>query len=318
MKSVSTFVVFTLASAGCFDSPVAPATASAQQAEGGALWFDRLDGSDVVGTFEAHGVTIGIESHADKLVDAAFYLPNAKAFVSYDPSVGEAGTLTLDVSGDIEPIERDALGDLAVELDRVFPFEQDPDQRGGALLRTYAGLLEDWTIGPIHVVTPIPLLPKDDGGGDHLPDPKERPARNPPPPPPPPGTPPPAGCQVSDDDGVSLLYSCCGGGRNMLWQHDGIGECFTTNSNFCGANSATSGDPLATACPGRCGPGCSSYPVYTQDCLDHDLCLMHHTTLSSTDPTGSCGDELIDGIDDFAFIYFSGIHGWWEALTCGS
>jgi len=318
MKTVSTFVVFTLASAGCLDGPVEPAIASAQQAEGGALWFDRLDGNDVAGTFEDHGVTIGLESHADKLVDAAFYLPRAKVFVSYDPTVGEAGAMTLDVSGELEQIERDAFADLAVELADVFPFEKDPDQRAGALLRTYAGLLEDWTIGAQHIVSPIPLRPKDDTDGYNIPDPYERPAKRPAPPVGVGPLPDPPGCQVIDNDGVTLLYSCCGGGRSVLWQHDAIGECFTTNSNFCGAGSLTSGDPLATKCPGRCGSGCDSYPVYTQDCLDHDLCLMHHTTLSSTDPTGSCGDELLEAVDDFGFVYFSGIQGWWEALTCGS
>jgi len=316
-STVYSLCLLTLAATGCLEAPPPATRATAQPIRSG-LSFERLDGTDVAGRFADRDTTIDFASHVDALVTAKLALRHGDVLISYDPKDGEAGTMTLDVRAEFDELDRLALGDFALALDRAFPYERDPEQRGGALLRTYAGLLESWDLGPMRLVTPVPLLPKEpnDGGGDPGPRPRP-PAKNPPPPPPPAGAPPPPpGCQRADDNGVVILLACCGGGRPMPWQHDAGGECFTTNVNFCGIGSATSGDPLATACPGRCGPGCASLPLYTQDCLDHDLCLMHHPGLSSTDPTNSCGDELLEAVDDVAFVYASGA-GFWIAAFCG-
>jgi hypothetical protein len=47
---------------------------------------------------------------------------------------------------------------------------------------------------------------------------------------------------------------------------------------------------------------------HTQDCLDHDLCLVHHgisTFPGVVDTGGHCGDEILEAIDDFSYVYLS-------------
>lgn len=43
---------------------------------------------------------------------------------------------------------------------------------------------------------------------------------------------------------------------------------------------------------------------------------MHHQGLGSVDPTGSCGDEMLEAIDDVAFVYASGV-GWFVSAVTG-
>mmetsp|Transcript_53491 Transcript_53491/g.124516 ORF Transcript_53491/g.124516 Transcript_53491/m.124516 type:complete len:315 (+) Transcript_53491:52-996(+) len=56
-------------------------------------------------------------------------------------------------------------------------------------------------------------------------------------------------------------------------------------------------------CMGRCGEGCepaSKKQVYTQGCLDHDMCSWHNSATGG--PLDSnCGDEWMAASDDFMF-----------------
>ncbi len=234
-------------------------------------------------------------------VEATLEVGASRVDVRYAAREGENGTVTFSVAGKLEERDRATLAALASTLYDTFPYEGDPKQPTGALLRTFADYSSSWSIGPTEkpILVSLPARPRDDR------DPEI--PRDPTPPPPPQQPPPPPLCNLTgDDDGVSFLGQCCNGGTKALWQHDANNHCFVTASNTCGSRSITSGDPLATDCPGRCGSGCFSVPFYTQDCFDHDLCLMHHPGpggLANIDPTGSCGDELIEALDDFAFIY---------------
>jgi len=55
-------------------------------------------------------------------------------------------------------------------------------------------------------------------------------------------------------------------------------------------------------CLGRCGGGCDKWwaiSSYTQDCLEHDICLWKNPGAPTTSPTGVCGDEWIEAADDY-------------------
>jgi hypothetical protein len=277
--------------AGCLD--VEQSTTSDPVSSG--LVLEVVTPTDVSGEYLGYEGTVHLVAHTGPTVTAQLQLADTTIAVAYDPRIGAGGQMTLSVLGPLGQTDRDVLHELALALDRAFPWQGDPRQRSGALLRTYAGFMTDWTLGPTRdpIATAVPPYPQQEpgqqtggGGGSG-------------------GTSPPP-CQVSDDDGVTLLPQCCNGGTLVNWQHDAYDHCFVTMTNMCGMGSASSGDPLATDCPGRCGSGCSAIPLYTQDCLDHDLCLMHHKGLGPTDPTGSCGDELREAVDDVAYVYASG------------
>ena len=291
MKLANCFLALCLA--GCLDQPTIDESTD-EQAVSSGLILDRVTAYDVNGRFADGDQVMTLVGHAGPTITAELIGPKTTISVSFDPSQGEIGTMTFDIVGPLDQADRNVLHDLAYALDRAFPYQRDPGQRSGALLRSYAGFLAEWTLGPTHNVT-APLPPRNGSGGDD--DPKKHPPNEQVPPP----------CQQPDDDGVTVLPQCCNGGTVVAWQHDAYDHCFVTMNDVCGMSSATSGDPLATDCPGRCGLGCLSLPMYTQDCLDHDLCLMHHPGLGATDPTGSCGDELRDAVDDFVVVYLTGI-----------
>ena len=50
----------------------------------------------------------------------------------------------------------------------------------------------------------------------------------------------------------------------------------------------------ASGCWGRCGVACDGPPVYTQECLNHDVCYAATGQL-----TGECGDEFNAAADGF-------------------
>lgn len=50
-------------------------------------------------------------------------------------------------------------------------------------------------------------------------------------------------------------------------------------------------------CYGRCGADCGSGHVYSQDCLDHDICVRNGHSLASF----WCDDEFSDCVDDTTF-----------------
>ena len=287
---------------GACDDGRTPEQGSLQAAvSGDALTLDVSNEREIAGRYNGGDIALTFTSQLEPgvSVSASIEVGEAAIAVWYDAATGKHGAIGLDLQGRLGDRERAALAGFAGAMADMVPFPREGELDGpphAILLRDYAGFLSEWSAGPTEepIVTELPdqpMAPRDPGdetdgrgGGGPLPGG---------------GT-----CgQAADDDGITLLPMCCNGGAVVPWQHDASNHCFTTMANTCGAASAASGDPLATSCPGRCGPGCAAYPVYTQDCLDHDLCIMHHPGLSSTDPSGSCGDELGEAVDDVAFLY---------------
>jgi hypothetical protein len=282
----------------CSDDPQSGALQEAVS-DSGRLTLDVSNDREIAGRFTEGDTVATFSSRFEPGVSVSATIDAGDAAIAawYDAAVGEHGAVGFDIDGRLGERERAALAGLGQALADIVPFPADGEKDGPPhviLLRDYSGFLSEWTSGATDepVVTELPDQPMaprdpgDDSGGKGG------------------GGPLPTGCgPANDDDGITLLPMCCNGGAVVPWQHDASNHCFTTMANVCGAASATSADPLATSCPGRCGPGCAAIPVYTQDCLDHDLCLMHHTALGSLDPTGSCGDELGEAVDDVAFLY---------------
>jgi hypothetical protein len=83
-----------------------------------------------------------------------------------------------------------------------------------------------------------------------------------------------------------------------------IGD-YGTASTFYWTGSAWSTTPYNHAawpyeygnCFGRCGADCGSGHVYSQDCLDHDICVRNGHSLASF----WCDDEFVDCVDDTTF-----------------
>lgn len=301
-------LVVAVVTTACDDIETTDTTATTHVAREGAygLRLEVANETDVIGSFTTREGSVRFASHAvvGRVVSASILVGETDIELSYDAMVGEAGQMSILVEGDLVDRERQTLRALAHELYLVFPYQRDATQPGGALVRTFSDYLADWTLGR----TPEPLLvlpparPKNDepivyggvgpGGGGSLPPPATTPSPT-----------PVCGDRI-DDDGVKALVGCCDGGRVTEWSHDAApAECFQTARNMCGIDSATSGDPLATECPGRCGSDCDFLPFYTQDCLDHDLCLMHDPGQGPLQTSGSCGDELIDASNDFVYLY---------------
>jgi hypothetical protein len=298
-----------VAAAGCV-APDDVESSTATQAVSG-LEFEIDDDTDVAGAYYGGDLPLRFASHTEwgRSVQATIVVGETPIVLGYEGREYEDGVFSLDVRGRLDERERRTLLGFAMELDGVFPYERDVDQPNGALLRIYAGFLSEWTLGP----TPRPVLTrvnarmKEDPytGGETGPGGGPWPV--------PPPTPPGSCGEVTDDDGITVMPECCNGGGFVVWDHDALpGECFHSQSNICGASSAYSGDSLATDCPGRCGPGCFSTPTYTRDCLEHDLCLMHHPGQSSTSSVGVCGDELGDAVNDVVFLYVAVL--WWGPL----
>lgn len=80
-------------------------------------------------------------------------------------------------------------------------------------------------------------------------------------------------CRRGDQDyrrGPITKYFGCRN-KTRANQHDTLLHCMRTYYTYSG--------PCSYRCTGRCGAGCGNqngYGVYTQDCLDHDVCVAHH------------------------------------------
>lgn len=116
----------------------------------------------------------------------------------------------------------------------------------------------------------------------------------------------PGGCGPAcgpEEDGQvgirELPNACCTAvppGADAEYQHDACRHPLTNLHGKCGwTQSADTGG--RTWCQGRCGQGCIAADIYTQDCLDHDLCEGHD------DPAQDCTDEWWEAADDFSYIY---------------
>jgi hypothetical protein len=293
--------------AACAGDATPIPTATDEQAATLGLHIDEATSTDVSGGYDTPEVRIWFAAHAEwrTTVRSSFVVGNVPIDVVYDAERGDGGELTIEVGGALDGPELQTLLDLATALDGAFPYERDAVQPGGAMLRTFAGLFGTWTLGPTREPMRVNIRPKEQepitNGGTG--------PGGPTPPPTPPPTPTPTCPDIADDDFVMPLPWCCNGGTTVAWDHDGPNECFNRRFNTCGDRSAGSGEALATNCPGRCGPNCTSIPYYTQDCLEHDFCLMHDPGQQPLQSTGSCGDELFDAVDDFAFVYGATI-GW--------
>lgn len=291
-----------------------PAVVSAtEQAVGDGLKLEVVSPTDVSGQFWGEYGTVRFSSHAvfGRTVTATMEVGESRISIAYDAREGEAGSMALDIRGPLLGRERMVLGEFARVLYDQFPEAGDARQPCAGLLRTYADYLEAWSLGPTNpkIVINIPARRLEEREHPIPGDP------GPPPPKPPTGGGGPACNVTSDNDFVTELSQCCNGGAMVQWQHDSEDHCFTTGTNMCGWNSLTSGDPLATQCPGRCGNDCFPAPLHTQDCLDHDLCLVHHPGFA-LDPWGNCGDELLEAFDDFGYIYVGRL-GWFYPLVLG-
>lgn len=122
---------------------------------------------------------------------------------------------------------------------------------------------------------------------------------------------------ISQDPNAMKVESWGGDGITYLWQCSRsssrrIATAYWTD--WRGYMQATVACGIsAPACEGRCGAGCpcnSWYCVnkyYTQDCLEHDVCLDNNPSDSSIDPfAANCGDEFGDATDDTLFGSSSG------------
>ena len=108
-------------------------------------------------------------------------------------------------------------------------------------------------------------------------------------------------------DGITYLWQCSRSSSNRhataYWTDSrGYEQAYVA----CGIS--------APQCEGRCGAGCpcnSWYCVnryYTQDCLEHDVCLDNNPSDGSTDPFApNCGDEWGNAADD---VLFGSSSGW--------
>ncbi len=106
---------------------------------------------------------------------------------------------------------------------------------------------------------------------------------------------------------TKVSKSHCGGdGVTCLPGTHGTAKAYYDkyNSGTCLAQSATYGNSW---CAGRCGAGCPSNnwwelikdDDYTQDCFDHDMCVVHFDEGNGPDET-HCGDEFEEAADDYA------------------
>jgi hypothetical protein len=118
--------------------------------------------------------------------------------------------------------------------------------------------------------------------------------------------------RMSGEDGVRVLpKECCTthGGFQVTYTHDACFHPMLTQPGRCGQTRYKAEDKY-DFCEGRCGVGCDAPPVYTQDCLDHDLCERHHEGHQSPVSGGlghhpDCGDEFLEAVDDALFAAFA-------------
>lgn len=306
-----------LASCGTDETAGAIATVTSPPDDRG-LRFDTLNDKELVASYESKlgtaklGAVVESDTKLSALADV-----NGTLVEIYATS-DDGGHVGFRVHGGVlDEAAHGLLDEVHGLLVQQYPYPGEGDEHDATpphvqLLRSYVGFLSE-----------APMRMRDELYDTRL-DAVDRreirqkadPPREPPPPAPPPCS------DVADNDGVTLLTSCCNGGAPVPWQHDNLpdGHCFTTMVNWCGNLSPTTGDALATSCPGRCGPGCANFPGYYQDCLDHDLCAMHDAPSSlAVTPDGGCGDEWQDAVDDFAISYsWWAPMLWWTATRGGS
>ncbi len=97
------------------------------------------------------------------------------------------------------------------------------------------------------------------------------------------------------DDGVTCLPGTHGSATAYFDRYD-AGKCLAKDAHY--GNSW---------CAGRCGAGCPTNnwwelvkdDDYTQDCYDHDWCVVYFDEGNGPDET-HCGDEFEEAADDYA------------------
>ena len=94
------------------------------------------------------------------------------------------------------------------------------------------------------------------------------------------------------------ICAAIGTTQAVSYDIDGITYSDTVTVGPCGSGS----------CLGRCGAGCSGIGrgmIFTQDCLNHDVCCDRlaelHPGAGCSSLLGECGDEWNNAVDDFLF-----------------
>lgn len=124
-------------------------------------------------------------------------------------------------------------------------------------------------------------------------------------------------CTV-EDHGLTILSQCCGGAE-VLACHDACNHGGRNDLVACGVRKY---------CDGACGQHCEAIQIYTQDCLNHDVCAHHqaghcdltHEWYELTNHK-DCGNEYRAATDDFLKIsvapfFFPPLWGWVAANAC--
>lgn len=296
---------------GCFAPETSTNTAAL---DGPKLSIELANDSELAGVFTSYAGELkftALHGDGDKL--SAIVTVNGLDIDLHAYPDDDAIVVGFRINGEI--LDEDAHALLAgfhAQIAELYPYPVEGDELDVtpphiSLVRSYAGFLSE-----------APYLAKDREYNDTRIDRETGQPTKPVPPPSqtvtPTATPTQACGDIPDDDGATLLPGCCGGGAPLPWQHDAIAggtvvHCFITETNFCGNASATSGDKLATSCPGRCGVGCAAFPGYFQDCLDHDLCVQED---APSGIGGLCNDEFNEAVNDFAsaFVMWWGILPW--------
>ena len=281
--------------AGCSsDQELSTTTATVEfepSREGGNLVIDALNDFEFGGSFESELGLVKFSAYREsetKLTAQALINDTLIDIYATSEDTGHVGFWVH--GGKLDENAHQLLAAVHLQLADLFPYPQegaklDETPQHVGLLRNYLGFLSE---APMRL--PDEFYDTRIGAEDRI-------RIGEPTTPPKPTTPPPAPpCgEVGDNDGVTLLPQCCNGGTTIAYQHDDLpgGHCFMTLGDVCGTSSPV-------GCAGRCGPGCTALPPYFQDCMDHDLCLVHDGGGGGLTPSGKCGDEWWDAADDFA------------------